>query len=138
HHDHAPGEACNHEVEEPGDDVKEEYRAIADRRVRLGLLLAEVGQQNQLTVPQDDVNRLIAQEARRYPGQEKKVFEYYQNNPQAQAQLRAPLYEDKVVDFILELAQITDKTVSREDLKRAVEDDDDLPAAKPTEKKAEK
>ncbi len=139
HHDHAPGEACNHDVEEPGDEVKEEYKAIAERRVRLGLLLAEVGQQNKITVPQEDVNRLISREARRYPGQEKQVIEYYQNNPQAQAQLRAPLYEDKVVDFIFELAKITDKTVSREELKRAVEEDDELPEiAQETKKKSTK
>lgn len=138
HHDHAPGEACNHEIEEPGEEVKAEYRAIADRRVRLGLLLAEVGQKNNITVPQDEVTRLVAREARRFPGQEKKVFEYYQQNPQALAQLRAPLYEDKVVDFILELVKVTDKTVTREELKRAVEADDELPEVKAPEKKAAK
>lgn len=139
HHDHAPGEACDHEVEEPGEEVKAEYRAIAERRVRLGLLLAEVGQKNNVTVPQDDVTRLVAQEARRYPGQEKQVFEYYQQNPQALAQLRAPLYEDKVVDLILDAAKLTDKVVSRDDLKKAVEAEDDLPEVKaPAKKKAAK
>lgn len=132
-HDHNPDEMP--EIEEPGDDVKEEYRAIADRRVRLGLLLSEVGQKNEVTVGQDEVSRLIAQEARRYPGQEDKVFEFYTKNPQAMAQLRAPLYEDKVVDFILELADIKDKTVSREALEKALEEDDELPKAKPVVKK---
>lgn len=115
--------------------MKAEYRAIADRRVRLGLLLAEVGQQNKIVVPQEDVTRLIAAEARRYPGQERKVFEFYQNNPQAMAQLRAPLYEDKVVDFILELVKTEDKTVTREELQRAVEDDDAPAQAEPADKK---
>ncbi|MDA5193733.1 trigger factor [Govanella unica] len=135
HHDHAHGEACDHEIEEPSDEVKEEYRGIAERRVRLGLLLAEVGQKNNIIVPQDDVSRLVAREARRYPGQEKQVFEYYQQNPQALAQLRAPLYEDKVVDFILELVKVTEKSVTRDELKRAVEEDDELPEVKAPEKK---
>ena len=132
-HDHSHEEMPG--IDEPGDDVKDEYRAIADRRVRLGLLLSEVGQKNNVTVGQDEVSRLIAQEARRYPGQEDKVFEFYTKNPQAMAQLRAPLYEDKVVDFILELADIKDKTVTREDLDKAVEEDDELPAVKPAVKK---
>lgn len=133
-HDHDPADMP--EIEEPGDDVKEEYRAIADRRVRLGLLLSEVGQKNNVTVGQDEVTRLMAQEARRFPGQEDKVFEFYKNNPQAMAQLRAPLYEDKVVDFILELAELKDKKVSIEDLRKAVEEDDELPEVKPVAKKA--
>ncbi|RMF11480.1 MAG: trigger factor [Alphaproteobacteria bacterium] len=134
HHHHHDGEEMP-EIEEPGEDVKAEYRAIADRRVRLGLLLSEVGQKNNITVGQDEITRLIAQEARRFPGQEDKVFEFYTKNPQAMAQLRAPLYEDKVVDFILELADIKDKEVSREELQKAVEEDDDLPQVKPVVKK---
>jgi len=119
-------EAKPEDIEEPSDEVKDEYRAISERRVRLGLLLSEIGQANDVTVAQEEVTRMIAQEARRYPGQEQQVFEFYQNNPQAMAQVRAPLYEEKVVDFILELATVTDKTVSREELVKALEEDDEV------------
>ncbi|WP_321391588.1 trigger factor [Emcibacter sp.] len=112
------------EVEEPGDDVKEEYKAIAERRVRLGLLLSEIGQQNKVTVGQEEVTRQIAQEARRFPGQEKQVFEFYQSNPQAMAQVRAPLFEEKVVDFILEQATVAEKPVTRDDLIAKLEEDE--------------
>ncbi|MFC7050539.1 trigger factor [Emcibacter nanhaiensis] len=125
------------DIEEPGDDVKEEYKAIAERRVRLGLLLSEVGQQNKVTVGQEEVTRQIAQEARRFPGQEKQVFEFYQNNPQAMAQVRAPLFEEKVVDFILEQATLTEKAVSRDDLIAKLEEDEAAETAKkPAAKKA--
>ncbi len=140
--DHVHDEHCNHDHdhdhEEPSEEMKAEYRAIADRRVRLGLLLAEVGQQNKITVPQEEVTRLIAREARRFPGQERQVFEFYQRNPQAMAQLRAPLYEDKVVDFILELVKLEDRKVTREELERAVNEDEAAPEAKPAEKKPAK
>jgi trigger factor len=132
-HDHSHDEMP--EIEEPGDDVKNEYRGIADRRVRLGLLLSEVGQKNNISVGQEELTRMLQQEARRYPGQEQMVYEFYQKNPQAMAQLRAPLYEDKVVDFILELAEVKDKNVSIDDLRKAVEEDDELPEIKPTVKK---
>tara|TARA_B100001939_G_scaffold197232_1_gene169758 strand:+ start:466 stop:2064 length:1599 start_codon:yes stop_codon:yes gene_type:complete len=124
------------EVEEPGDDVKEEYKAIAERRVRLGLLLSEIGQQNEITVTQDEVTRQIAQEAQRFPGQEKQVFEFYQKNPNALAQIRAPLYEEKVVDFILEQAEVSEKKVSRDDLIAAIEADDETAEAAAKAKKA--
>jgi trigger factor len=111
-------------VEELDDAAAAEYRSIAERRVRLGLLLSEVGVANNIAIRQEEVNRLIAQEARQFPGQEKMVFEFYQKNPQALAQLRAPLYEDKVVDFITEMAKITEKEVSREELLKALEEDE--------------
>lgn len=98
------------------DQLKQEYRAIAERRVRLGLLLSEVGRHNNITVTQDDINRAVMNEARRFPGQEHMVFQYYQKNPDALNMLRAPIYEDKVIDFILELAKTTEKPVSPAEL----------------------
>lgn len=96
--------------------AREEYRKIADRRVRLGLVLSEIGEKNKITVTDDEVGRAVIERARQMPGREKEVWDFYRNNAQALAQLRAPIYEDKVVDFILELANVTEKKVSREDL----------------------
>lgn len=103
-HSFEHGHPAPEDVGKSEDVLKADYGKIAERRVRLGLVLAEVGRLNQITVGQDEVSRAIGEEARRYPGQEKQVFEFYRQNPQAQAQIRAPLFEDKVVDFILELA----------------------------------
>ncbi|MGN6310606.1 MAG: trigger factor [Xanthobacteraceae bacterium] len=93
-----------------------EYRKIADRRVRLGLVLSEIGEKNKISVTDDEVSRAVIERARQMPGREKEVWDFYRSNPSALAQLRAPIYEDKVVDFLLELATVNDKTVSREDL----------------------
>jgi trigger factor len=101
--------------------LKGEYRLIAERRVRLGLLLSEVGRRNEITVTQQDVNRAVVEEARRYPGQEGLVFQYYQKNPDALNMLKAPIYEDKVVDFVLELAKTTETTVTPEELSKLAE-----------------
>ena len=98
------------------DAAKEEYRKIADRRVRLGLVLSEIGEKNKISVTDDEVGRAVIERARQMPGREKEVWDFYRNNPNALAQLRAPIYEDKVVDFILELATVTEKKVSREEL----------------------
>jgi trigger factor len=98
------------------DAAKEEYHKIADRRVRLGLVLSEIGEKNKITVTDDEVSRAVIERARQMPGREKEVWDYYRNNANALAQLRAPIYEDKVVDFILELANVTEKKVSKEDL----------------------
>src|SRR6201747_1221856 len=98
--------------------AKTEYHTIADRRVRLGLVLSEIGEKNKITVTEDEVSRAVIERARSMPGREKEVWEYYQKNANALAQLRAPIYEDKVVDFILELANVTEKKVTREDLYR--------------------
>ena len=98
------------------DELKADYQSIAKRRVRLGLLLSEIGQKNNLVVPPEELSQAIGREASRFPGQEQSVVNYYQNNPQAIEQIRAPLFEDKVIDFVLELAQVTEKTVSPEDL----------------------
>jgi trigger factor len=95
---------------------QEEYRKIADRRVRLGLVLSEIGEKNKITVTDDEVSRAVIERARQMPGREKEVWDFYRNNAQALAQLRAPIFEDKVVDFILELANVTEKKVSREEL----------------------
>jgi trigger factor len=102
--------------------AQEEYRKIADRRVRLGLVLSEIGEKNKISVTDDEVSRAVVERARQMPGREKEVWDYYRNNANALAQLRAPIYEDKVVDFILELAQVTEKKVTREEL---FKDDDE-------------
>jgi trigger factor len=96
--------------------AKEEYHKIADRRVRLGLVLSEIGEKNKITVTDDEVSRAVIERARQMPGREKEVWDYYRSNANALAQLRAPIYEDKVVDFILELAHVTEKKVAREEL----------------------
>ena len=110
------------------EELKNEFRGIAERRVRLGLLLSEVGRLNNIEVTQEEVNRALIEEARRYPGQERKVVDFYRNHPEALAQLRAPLFEDKVVDFIVEMAKVTEKPISSADLLRASEEDE-APAA---------
>jgi trigger factor len=104
--------------------AREEYRAIADRRVRLGLVLAEIGEKNNIKVTDEELGRAAAERARQFPGQEQQVWEYYRKNPQALASMRAPIYEEKVVDFLLELASVTDKPVSREELFKAEDDED--------------
>jgi trigger factor len=96
------------------DELKAEYHGIAERRVRLGLVLAKVGEQNAIAVSQDEVNRALATRARQFPGQEKQVIQYYTSNPQAMAELRVPLFEDKVVDFLAELIQVQDRKVPRD------------------------
>lgn len=96
------------------DELKQEYRAIAERRVRLGLVLAKIGEQNAITIGQDEVNRALAARARQFPGQEKQVIQYYTSNPQAMAELRVPLFEDKVVDFLGELIEVQDRKVGRD------------------------
>ena len=103
-------------------ELRDEFRRIAERRVRLGLVLSEFGRINKIEVTQEELNRAVVAQARQYPGQEKKVFEIYRNNPDAVAQLRAPIFEDKVVDFICGQVKITDKPVSREDLFKDPED----------------
>jgi trigger factor len=107
--------------------AKEEYRKIADRGVRLGLVLSVIGEKNKITVTDDEVSRAVIERARQMPGREKEVCDYYRSNANALAQLRAPIFEDKVVDFILELANVTEKKVSREDL--YTDDDEDTSAA---------
>ena len=117
------------------DDLKTEFRSIAERRVRLGLLLAEIGQRNNIEVQQDELNRAIGERARQLPGeQQQRAFEYFRDNPTAAAQLRAPIFEDKVVDFIFEMATISDRSVPLDELLR---DPDDAVADDATEAKPE-
>lgn len=119
------------------EELQEDYKALAQRRVRLGLLLAEVGRLNNIEVTQDELNRAVMQEAQRYPGQEQRFFEYYQKNPDAVQAFRGPIYEDKVVDYIIELAKVTEKKVSVEELMKEPEEDPSQ-STKPTKKAAAK
>ena len=96
--------------------AKAEYRAIAERRVRLGLVLAEIGEKNNISVTEDELSRAVMERARQFAGQEQRVWDYYRQNPQAVAALRAPIFEEKVVDFLVELAGVTDSKVSRDEL----------------------
>jgi trigger factor len=122
------------------DELKAEYRAIATRRVRLGLVLSEVGRENNITITQEDLNRAVMTEARRYPGQEHLVFQYFQKNPDALNGLRAPIFEEKVIDFILEMAKVTEKTVTVEELRKDPDADESAAdeAPKPKKKAAKK
>lgn len=104
------------------DQLKSEYRDIAKRRVKLGLLLSEVGRANNIQVPNEDLTRAVINEARRYPGQEKQVVDYYQKSPEALNQLRAPIYEDKVIDFILEMAQVSERRATPEEFRKEGEE----------------
>ena len=94
--------------------LEKDYRKIAQRRVRLGLVLAEMGQKYEIQITNDELQQAMVAEARQYPGQEQQIIEFYQKNPQAIAQLRAPIYEEKVVDLIIEKATLSDKNVSRD------------------------
>ncbi|NQV48313.1 MAG: trigger factor [Rhodospirillaceae bacterium] len=125
-HDEDPSEGKS------DDELKTEFNDIAERRVRLGLLLAEIGTQNNLQISQEDLNRAMMAEAQKYPGQEQEVLEYFRKNPEALQSLSGPLMEDKVVDFILELAKVSDKKVSPEELMKPLEE----PKKKPAKKKA--
>lgn len=105
--------------------AKAEYRSIADRRVRLGLVLAEIGEKNNIKVSDEELSRAVADRVRQFPGQEQQLWEFFQKNPSAVENVRAPIFEDKVVDFLLELADVSEKKVSRDELYR----DDEEPAA---------
>jgi trigger factor len=96
--------------------VRAEYRAIAERRVRLGLVIAEIGERNNIKVTEEQLNAAVVEQMRQLPGREQEVWDYYRKNPGVLAALRAPLFEDKVVDFLIELADVTEKPVSRDEL----------------------
>jgi trigger factor len=136
HHDHS---GSPEEDEKLTEEERAEYRTIAERRVRLGLLLSELGRQNGIDVTEEEIQGKIREQASQFPGQERFVFEYYQQNPQALMQIRGPLFEDKIVDFVLEMAEVTDKTVTPEEL-FADEDDETTAEAdeKPTKKATKK
>lgn len=126
-------EAALKEIEAEKDD----YRKIAERRVRLGLLLSEIGQKNSVEVTQQEMSMLVSQAAAQYRAEDRQRFmEYVRNDPMMAAQLRAPLYEDKVVDFLIDKAEVTEREVTREELQAAIEADADDAAAKPAAKKA--
>lgn len=119
-------ERTGSKLEEQGkseDELKAEYRAIAERRVRLGLILSDIGTKNEVAVDGEELQQAVMREARRYPGQERKVFEFFKSNPQALESLRAPLFEDKVCDFIFGCAQVTDQPVAVEELMRDPDED---------------
>lgn len=110
-----------HGHDHPEITPSDEHLKLAERRVKLGLLLAELGQKNEVKVSDAEMTQAIMMQARQYPGQERAFFEFIQQNQAAQQQIRAPLFEDKVVDFIVELADVTEKTISKDDLKAAVD-----------------
>jgi trigger factor len=116
-HDHGDHEGHDHAADEGmTDEEKEEASMIAHRRVRLGMVLTDIGQRNNMQVTDEERNRAIYAEAQKYPGQQKEVLEYFSKNPQAAQQLSGPIFEEKVVDYILELSTVTEKTVSVEEL----------------------
>ena len=122
HEEHPEDHGHNHGAIETTD----EHKKLAERRVRLGLLLAEIGQKAEITVSDQEMTQAVLQQARQYPGQERAFFEFIQKNPQAQQQLRAPIFEDKVVDHIVGLAKVTEKEISKEKLQKAVEALDEM------------
>lgn len=103
------------------DELKAEYRRIAERRVRLGLLLSEVGRRNNIDVSQEELQQALINEVQRYPGQEQEVLQYYQNNQNALAALRGPVFEDKVIDYILELADVTETEMSPDEFRERMQ-----------------
>jgi trigger factor len=125
----ANGGADAEDKDKDEEALKAEYRDIAVRRVRLGLLLSEIGRRNNVTVSREELNKAMIDEVRRYPGQEQQVFEFFRKNPQAVESLRAPIYEDKVVDFILGSVKVNEVTVSVEELMRDPDEEEEGAAA---------
>jgi trigger factor len=111
------------------DELRQEYRDVAERRVRLGLIIGDVGEKNKVEVTQDELRMALMEEARRYPGQERFVYEYFEKTPGAIAQLRAPIFEDKVVDLIVDEAKVTEKKVTLEELTKPLHEDEEELAA---------
>ena len=122
--DKEAGELPPEDLKKSDKKLKEEYRKIAERRVRLGLVLAEIGRANNVQVTEQELAEAMRQEAMKYGPQAQQVFDLFRQNPNAQAQLRAPIFEDKVVDLIVGKAKVKDQKVSKDDLMK----DDDLPA----------
>ena len=106
------------------EDARKEYRGLAERRVRLGLLLGAIGETGEITISEDEMRGAVAEQVRRFPGQEKEVFDYYKENPDALAAIRAPVFEQKVIDFIAELADVSERLVDREELYRDPDEDE--------------
>src|SRR4029077_18982656 len=112
--DRKQGQGDEEDKGKEDETLKTEYRGIAERRVRLGLLLAEIGRVNGITVAAEEMTRAMRAEAGRYPGQEAQVMEFFRKNPQAAENLRGPIFEEKVIDFVLELAKVSDKPATPE------------------------
>ncbi len=119
--DRQQGQLDAEDAEKSEEQLQEEYKQIAERRVRLGLLLSEVGRNQQIDVTQEELNKALIEEVQRYPGREREVFEHYQNNQDALQNLRAPIYEDKVIDYILELANTEERQVTTDQLREELE-----------------
>ena len=117
------------------EEARAEYKKIAERRVRLGLVLAEIGEQAKIQITDEELTQGVIERARQFPGQEKMVWDFYRKNPQAMAEIRAPIFEEKVIDHILASAKVTDKAVSKDDL---FKEEDDSEGGKPKAKKASK
>ena len=106
------------------DEARADYQKIAERRVRLGLVLAEIGDKNEIKINDEELQRALIEQIRQFPGQEQQAFDYYRNNPEAMASLRAPIFEEKVVDYLLELSKVSDKTVTKEELMADAEEEE--------------
>jgi len=139
-HDHDHDHDHHHAPADEGldDEQKAEATNVANRRVRLGLLLTEAGTANNIQVSEEDTRMAVFEQARRYPGQEQQVVEYYQKNPQAMQQLAGPIFEDKVIDYILELAKVTEAETTADALYASLEEGNAKPAAKKAAKKSAK
>ena len=120
-------------LEDDEEKMRTEYREIAERRIRLGLMLADVGRSNSIDVTPEELNQAVMREAMRYPGQERQVLEFYGKNAELKERLRAPMFEEKTVDFILELAKVTEKSVTPEELLKAAREADEEEDDKPSE-----
>jgi trigger factor len=127
------GQLDEDDKDKSDEELTARYRGIAERRVKLGLLLSEIGRTNNIKVSQDDLNRAMQQEVARFPGQEARIYEYFQKNPQAVQELQAPIFEEKVIDFIVAMAKVTDREVPVEELYR---DPDEAPATDTETKEA--
>ena len=122
HEENPQDKGHNHDAVEPTD----EHKTLAVRRVRLGLVLAEIGRKAEVTVTDAEMTQAVLAQARQYPGQERAYFEFVQKNNQVQQQLRAPIFEDKVIDHIVAGAKVTEKEVSKDDLQKLVEALDEM------------
>ncbi|MCP4936560.1 MAG: trigger factor [bacterium] len=119
------GKNFGEDGEDKEDDARKKYQDIAERRVRLGLILSQIAEKNEITISEKEVTAALSERIKQFPGQEQQVIEFYQQNPSAVAEIRAPLLEEKVIDYLLELMQIDEKKVSREELVAVAEDDED-------------
>ena len=139
HHDHDHDHKDDNSAADEGMSKanKDEARKIAIRRVRLGLLITEIGRVNNIDVTEEDTRNAVFEEARRYPGQEQMVLEYFQKNPQATQQIAGPIFEDKVIDFILEMAEVSEVVIDKQALYQA-DESNGAPAKKAVKKSAKK